>query len=119
MAQPRYLGKTSSRLERVSLVQHANSMTTEQPAEGKDEAAASPAPNPQPPLTPTRASNERTKQHPRDGADRDEEEEEEEESEPKLKYNRLTGSLGPVYRNGDATSSSLVAGDKMVFYTLL
>lgn len=41
-------------------------------------------------------------------------EEEEEEEEPKLKYARLTQHLGPVYRNGDATSAFLVAGDKMV-----
>ena len=39
---------------------------------------------------------------------------EEEEDEPKLKYARLTSSLGPVYRNGDATSTFMVAGDKMV-----
>lgn len=53
-----------------------------------------------------------------------EEDEEEEESdddeddteeEPKLKYTRLTSSLGPVYRNGDATSAFMVAGDKMVW----
>jgi hypothetical protein len=43
-----------------------------------------------------------------------EEEEDEAEEEPKLKYTRLTSSLGPVYRNGDATSTFLVAGDKMV-----
>lgn len=45
-----------------------------------------------------------------------EEEEEEEDDEPKLKYARLTGHLGGVYRNGDATSTFLVAGDKMVCY---
>lgn len=44
----------------------------------------------------------------------EEDEEEEEDDEPKLKYARLTGSLGPVYRNGDATSAFIVAGDKMV-----
>ncbi len=33
---------------------------------------------------------------------------------PKLKYARLTQHLGGVYRNGDATSSFLVGGDKMV-----
>ena len=44
----------------------------------------------------------------------DEDEDEEEDDEPKLKYARLTGSLGPVYRNGDATSAFMVAGDKMV-----
>lgn len=38
----------------------------------------------------------------------------EEDDEPKLKYARLTGHLGPVYRNGDATSAFLVAGNKMV-----
>jgi hypothetical protein len=43
-----------------------------------------------------------------------EEEEDEEDDEPKLKYVRLTSSLGPVYRNGDATSAFVVAGDKMV-----
>lgn len=37
-----------------------------------------------------------------------------EEDEPKLKYARLTRDLGPMYRNGDATSTFLVAGDKMV-----
>jgi hypothetical protein len=36
------------------------------------------------------------------------------DDEPKLKYTRLTSSLGPVYRNGDATSTFMVAGDKMV-----
>lgn len=38
----------------------------------------------------------------------------EEEEEPKLKYARMTSHLLPVYRNGDATSAFLVAGDKMV-----
>ena len=42
------------------------------------------------------------------------EEEEEEDEEPRLKYASLTKSLRPVYRNGDATSAFLVAGDKMV-----
>lgn len=44
----------------------------------------------------------------------EEEEEEDEDEEPKLKYARLTPHLGAVYRNGDATSSFLVAGDKMI-----
>ncbi len=43
-----------------------------------------------------------------------EEDDDEEEDEPKLKYARLTSKLGPLYRNGDATSTFLVAGDKMV-----
>ena len=37
-----------------------------------------------------------------------------EDEEPKLKYNRLTSNLLPLYRNGDATSTFVVAGDKMV-----
>ena len=41
-------------------------------------------------------------------------EEEEEEEEPRLKYASLTKHLKQVYRNGDATSTFLVAGDKMV-----
>ncbi len=46
--------------------------------------------------------------------DDEEDEDEDEDEEPKLKYARLTQHLGPVYRNGDATSSFLVGGDKMV-----
>lgn len=49
-----------------------------------------------------------------DDDDGDEEEEEEDDEEPKLKYARLTPHLGAVYRNADATSSFLVAGDKMI-----
>ena len=44
----------------------------------------------------------------------DEEEEEDEEDEPRLNYTSLTKYLRPLYRNGDATSAFLVAGDKMV-----
>lgn len=44
----------------------------------------------------------------------EDEEDDEDDDEPKLKYARLTSQLGPVYRNGDATSAFLVAGDKMV-----
>lgn len=43
-----------------------------------------------------------------------EEDEEEGEEEPRLEYASLTKSLGALYRNGDATSAFLVAGDKMV-----
>lgn len=55
-----------------------------------------------------------------DGTNESEEEgehddsDDDEDEEPKLKYARLTQHLGPVYRNGDATSAFLVAGDKMV-----
>jgi hypothetical protein len=44
----------------------------------------------------------------------DDEEEDDADEEPKLKYSRLTSNLLPIYRNGDATSSFMVAGDKMV-----
>lgn len=44
----------------------------------------------------------------------EDDDEDEEDEEPKLKYTKVTSSLASVYRNGDATSSSLVAGDKMV-----
>jgi hypothetical protein len=43
-----------------------------------------------------------------------EDEEEEEEEEPRLKYAPLTKNLASLYRNGDASSAFLVAGDKMV-----
>lgn len=46
--------------------------------------------------------------------DEDENEDEDEEDEPRLKYTSLTKNLRLLYRNGDATSAFLVAGDKMV-----
>ncbi|KAL2842359.1 hypothetical protein BJY01DRAFT_216632 [Aspergillus pseudoustus] len=67
--------------------------------------------------------------------DRDEDKDEEEESvtdagsghddggddyeddEPHLKYAYLTKQLGAIYRNGDATSAFLAAGDKMIVGT--
>lgn len=53
-----------------------------------------------------------------EGAASEEETEEDEENgedeEPRLKYTYMTKHLGAVYRNGDATSSFLAAGDKMV-----
>ena len=49
-----------------------------------------------------------------DDDDEGDDEGEEEDEEPELKYSRLTGRLGGVYRNGDATSAFLSAGDKMV-----
>lgn len=69
------------------------------------------------------ASVDESTSHEADTADGDEEEgresdaeedEDDEVDEPKLKYARMTGHLAPVYRNGDATSAFLVAGDKMV-----
>lgn len=47
-------------------------------------------------------------------SDEDEDEEDEEDDEPRLKYLSLTKNLGSLYRGGDATSYSLVGGDKMV-----
>ncbi|KAF4345280.1 vacuolar assembly [Fusarium beomiforme] len=52
-----------------------------------------------------------------DEEDEDEEDEDEEDEEPRLKYARLTQHLNGVYRNGDATSAFLVAGDKMIVGT--
>lgn len=54
------------------------------------------------------------KEHDEDGTE--EESDDEEDEEPRLKYAYLTKHLGAVYRNGDATSSFLAAGDKMVLY---
>ncbi|KAM3086409.1 Vacuolar protein sorting-associated protein 41 [Clarireedia jacksonii] len=51
------------------------------------------------------------------GTESEEDDDEEEEEEPKLKYARITSHLGPIYRNGDATSTFLVAGDKMFIGT--
>lgn len=44
----------------------------------------------------------------------DNEDEDEDDEEPQLKYAYLTKHLGSVYRNGDAASCFLSAGDKMV-----
>jgi len=57
--------------------------------------------------------------HDHDSSDDGDDDDEEEEDEPRLKYNRLTGSLSSIYRGGDATSAFLVAGDKMVCMPLL
>jgi hypothetical protein len=51
---------------------------------------------------------------PEEEEDDDDSDADDADDEPKLKYTRLTSSLGPVYRNGDATSTFMVAGDKMV-----
>lgn len=58
-------------------------------------------------------SDEEEEDEDEDGEDEDDEEEEEDE-EPRLKYARLTQNLAGVYKNADATSAFLVAGDKMV-----
>jgi hypothetical protein len=46
--------------------------------------------------------------------DDDDEADDDHEDEPKLKYHRLTGNLSSVYRGGDATSSFIISGDKMI-----
>ncbi|KHJ34291.1 putative vacuolar assembly protein [Erysiphe necator] len=50
-------------------------------------------------------------------SDQEDDDTDEEEDEPRLKYARMTTQLGPVYRNGDATSAFVVAGDKMFLGT--
>lgn len=47
----------------------------------------------------------------------DDDDEDDEEEEPYLKYTPLTQHLRGVYRNGDASSAFLVAGDKMIVGT--
>ena len=44
----------------------------------------------------------------------EQDDDEEEDEEPQLKYASLTKAQGALYRNGDAGSAFLVAGDKMV-----
>lgn len=46
----------------------------------------------------------------------DDDEEEDEDEEPRLKYAYLTKHIPNLYRGGDATSTFLVGGDKMVCY---
>jgi vacuolar protein sorting-associated protein 41 len=77
---------------------------TEDQDEGQDRSVDKPA---------SRAADTVDDDETEDDAE-EEDEEDEEDDEPKLKYARLTGHLAPVYRNGDATSAFLVAGDKMV-----
>ncbi|KAF4930161.1 Vacuolar protein sorting-associated protein 41-like protein [Colletotrichum viniferum] len=52
-----------------------------------------------------------------DEDDDDDDDDDDEDEEPRLKYARLTQHLAPIYRNGDATSAFLVAGDKMIIGT--
>ncbi|KAI8939386.1 hypothetical protein NX059_003169 [Plenodomus lindquistii] len=92
-------------------------------AELPQDAPQTPARNgPRP--EPVASEGQDSVEHESDESDEEEEEEEEEEDddddvdeEPKLKYSRLTSNLGPVYRNGDATSTFMVAGDKMIVGT--
>ena len=53
--------------------------------------------------------------HPKkDEEDEEEEDDDDDDEEPRLKYAILTQSVKSLYRNGDATSAFLAAGDKMV-----
>ena len=47
----------------------------------------------------------------------EEDQDDDQDEEPKLKYTRLTPSLGSMYRSGDSTSSFLVSGDKLIIGT--
>ena len=67
-------------------------------------------------LTPRPAGNGKDPEE-EEGKEQNCSEEEEEDEEPRLKYASLTKHLKPVYRNGDATSAFLVAGDKMIIGT--
>lgn len=78
-----------------------------------DLLASSPTHTIKAPSTPSR-----TQEASIDSDDDDDDEEEGQDEEPKLKYSRLTGSLGAVYRAGDSSSAFLVAGDKMVCHNL-
>lgn len=59
-------------------------------------------------------SNGRLQSEHEEEDEEDEEDDDDDDEEPRLKYTKLTQYLKPVYRNGDATSSFLAAGDKMV-----
>jgi hypothetical protein len=73
----------------------------------------------EPPRTPSRERKqlEKVDSNGKESAAADsdsDDDDDEEETEPVLKYSRLTSNLLPLYRNGDATSTFMVAGDKMV-----
>ena len=83
-------------------------MATE-PEGDQDDSLASPTHTIKAPTTPSRARAASV------DTEDDEDDDEGQDEEPKLKYSRLTGSLGAVYRAGDSSSAFLVAGDKMVW----
>ena len=64
------------------------------------------------------ADNGNPAPRPTDSAvEQESENEDEEDEEPRLKYATLTKSVSSLYRNGDASSAVLVAGDKMIVGT--
>ena len=78
----------------------AEEETSKEPEAGDKVSTTNGQPSPKTPQTTATADTE--------------DEEEEEEEEPRLKYAPLTKHLASLYRNGDASSAFLVAGDKMV-----
>ncbi|TLD17132.1 uncharacterized protein PgNI_00747 [Pyricularia grisea] len=82
-----------------------------------DERAAEGALNRVAPSKPEEDGNESEDEEDDEDDEDEDEDDDEEEEEPRLKYTRLTQNLGAVYKNGDATSSFLVAGDKMIIGT--
>ena len=68
-------------------------------------------------LPPKPAETRSTEAKPEEDESEDGSEDEEEEEEPRLKYAPLTKNVNSIYRNGDATSTFLVAGDKMIVGT--
>ncbi|KAJ8997240.1 Vacuolar protein sorting-associated protein 41 [Exophiala dermatitidis] len=88
-----------------------------EPGHGEDPRVEPGHPAAPPVLEPTDDETEEDGDEDEDEDNADEEEEDEEEEEPRLKYATLTRNLSPIYRNGDATSTFLVAGDKMIVGT--
>jgi hypothetical protein len=84
------------------------------PNEDQDDNLATLTAKQQPPSTPTKAAPASVEDEDEDESDSEDEDNDGQNDEPKLKYTRLTPSLGAVYRSGDSTSSFMVAGDKMV-----
>jgi hypothetical protein len=82
--------------------------------EDQDGNLATPTASEHPPSTPSKPAAPSVDEDDNDDSDSEDEENDAQNEEPKLKYTRLTASLGAVYRSGDSTSSFMVAGDKMV-----
>jgi hypothetical protein len=82
--------------------------------EEQDGSLATPTASQHPPSTPSKPVAPSVDDDEDSDSDSDDEDNDGQNEEPKLKYTRLTASLGAVYRSGDSTSSFMVAGDKMV-----
>ena len=77
-------------------------------SKGKDESPGTPE------AARARTDSDGKPEHDGSKSEEHDDEEDEEEEEPQLKYASLTKAQGALYRNGDAASAFLVAGDKMV-----